>query len=571
MYKKKLLLLSLFVFLLPIFIITGCFDDNDLVRKTKFGYVEGIEHDNNTWAWESVPFAKPPVGDLRWRAPQDPEPWEGIKETKEECNECTQMNKDWSTNVNLGPIGSEDCLYLDIYRPASKMKKLPVYVFMHGGGFIIGSKKEHNNLYDGSVIASKDNVIVVVIQYRLGPLGWLTHPSMRNGKNNLDATGNYGSLDTFKALEWIKNNIKAFGGDPGNVLITGESAGACNVMNSLISPLAKGLFHKAMSESGGFATSTLQTGDQNTDKLIASLMQLDGSSEQPEDIESYLRGKSAYDLINAYNQSPVPINTLPFEDGIVFPEGGGLAAVESGNYNKVPIIVGTNKDEITLIMQMTVGAALKYAYLIPDSGITEPIPSGNYTWADFLNPDLIGADILPKAEDKALYKACAEFGSLNIRYIWTNLLARKLKEQQENVYAYLFAWDSIDGSGYNQIFGATHGTEIPFFFGRDHDDLVGYNPENDTPGRKALSDAMMKYLHNFAYTGNPNSHCLPEWDEWSNEEGKGKCIVLDATETEPDIHMMNEEVTQADVDAKFWGLYFTLPESTRNALWFVKW
>ena len=155
----------------------------------------------------------------------------------------------------------------------------------------------------------------------------------------------------------------------------------------------------------------------------------------------------------------------------------------------------------------------------------------------------------------------------------TDLLSRTLRTQQEEVYSYFFKWDGIEGSDFNFIFSATYGTEMPFLFGRDTDIFGGasFNPDNDTPGRQALSEAIMKYAKNFAYKGNPNSNCLPEWNKWSNEEGADKSITFDATEIEVDINMITEEITREDLDAKFWELYFSLPEGTGKAMWFVKW
>ena len=238
---------------------------------TKYGRLMGILDANNTWAWKGVPYAKPPVGNLRWKAPQEPESWKGVRQAKNECEPCTQLYTTPQWIRQPYAIGSEDCLYLNIWRPQSDEQNLPVYVWIHGGSNNFGMAAHYN----GSVISSKSNVVVVVVQYRLGPIGWLTHPALRHGDPE-DDSGNFGTLDNIQALKWIKENIAAFGGDPDNVTITGESAGAHNVMNLVISPLAAGLFHKAMSQSGGMTTDTVAEGEAQAEATIAALLAADG-------------------------------------------------------------------------------------------------------------------------------------------------------------------------------------------------------------------------------------------------------------------------------------------------------
>jgi len=282
----------------------------ETIVKTKYGKVEGYETDLGALAWKGIPFAKPPVGDLRWKAPQDPEKWHGILDGRIPCEPCTQLitGADW---IRTGTAeGSEDCLYLSIYRPNHKKKNLPVYVWIHGGSNNFG-KALH---YDGSAIANKSNMVVVVLQYRLGPLGWLTHPALRHG-DPLDDSGNFGTLDNIKALEWIKKNIKAFGGDPKKVTVTGESAGAHNVMNLVISPLAKGLFHRAMSQSGMKVARPMSIGEASAEQVLLKLLVNDGTAVDiaaaeiyrdgmsDAEVEAYLRSKSAEELLACYEQT----------------------------------------------------------------------------------------------------------------------------------------------------------------------------------------------------------------------------------------------------------------------------
>lgn len=552
------------------------------IIETKYGEVKGFLDADNTLAWKGIPYAKPPVDELRWKAPADPEPWDGMLDATEDCDECSQM-------TFMPPpekyIGNEDCLYLNIWRPQSMSCNLPVYFWIHGGGNTNGTAKNFN----GSVLASRSNMVVVSIQYRLGPLGWLSHAALRHSENPLDDSGNFGTLDTIKALEWVRDNIRAFGGNPHNVLIAGQSAGAHNVLNLVISPLANGLFHKAISQSNFMKTCTVDYGDELAESMIANLLAEDGLSEVPGgDVEGYLRGKVAEELlvarytaiIEARAASDLMRQERGFQDGFVIPDGGVIPTIESGNYNKVPVIVGSTEDEMKFVLPNW-GLFLKNVYLDPESGIDVPIPSSDYTWVDLLVGLLFGSpaldDVLPTDDDKTLYQACAEFGSLNIRYNFLDAIARSLKEQQDEVYSYLFKWDGIEGSDYDFIYGAVHGMDIPFFFGGDTDlwGGIAFSPENDTLGRQALSEAMMKYVANFACTGNPSSIFLPSglpvWRKWSNREGEPKVIVFDATETDIDIGMISEEITSDDVDAKFSYWYSTLPAEVRNLLNIFDW
>ena len=547
------------IFLNTAFVYADSFKPSTIVM-TFYGEVEGYIEANGVLAWKGIPYAKAPVDDLRWEPPQDPEPW-GYRETINDCYPCTQFG-------TTGVIGSEDCLYLNIFRPNNNKIKLPVYFWIHGGSNNTGNAA----IYNGSQIAKKLQMVVVVIQYRLGPLGWLSHPCMRDDGDSLKASGNFGTLDTIKALEWVQDNIKAFGGNPDNIVIAGESAGSHNVMNLVISPLGAGLFHKAISESGGMKTSTVANGDAWTEETINNLL---NGGNYPSDVESFLRGKSAAEIFIARVGTTGSMSAhSAYQDGIVIPIGGVVATIESGDYNKVPIILGSNEDEMKYFLRLY-GPALKVAYMNPIYGIDDPIPSGSFTWGDvfFVFYGLPLSAVFPTDNDKALYEACAVFGSLNWRYNFVDLIARPLREKQNKVYAYLFKWDGVEGSDYDFILGSAHATEIPFFFGGESDIFggVAFNPANDTPGRQTLSEAMMNYIGKFARSGNPNGSGLPVWQQWSNKPGKSKAIVFNATEMDIDIHMISEEITADDVDAKFWQLYFSLPEETQNALFWFDW
>ena len=218
------------------------------VVSTEYGYLRGYPDAADTISWKGVPFASPPVGQLRWKAPVDPEPWTGIREAGHYSDPCVQYSPLGRGKI----IGSEDCLYLNVWRPETAEQDLPVYVWIHGGGNSIGSANMVPD-YEGYNLASRGNLVFVSINYRLGPFGWFAHPSLRTGESGdeYNDSGNFGTLDIIQALKWINRNIGFFGGDPDRVTIAGESAGAFNVTSLLVSPQAAGLFHGAVSQSGG--------------------------------------------------------------------------------------------------------------------------------------------------------------------------------------------------------------------------------------------------------------------------------------------------------------------------------
>jgi para-nitrobenzyl esterase len=203
--------------------------------KTAYGKVSGADAGNGSWVWAGIPYAKPPVGELRWKAPQDPEPWNKIRHSTYNFSRCTQPVFDLQWNPVNKIQGSEDCLYLNVFRPKNNAKNLPVYFWIHGGG----NSFDGADNYDASILAQKANMVVVVIQFRTGPFGWFNHPALNPDGTAEDKSGNYGTLDMIKALKWVNRNISAFGGNPKNVTIAGESTGGYRVMNLMIHLLQK--------------------------------------------------------------------------------------------------------------------------------------------------------------------------------------------------------------------------------------------------------------------------------------------------------------------------------------------
>jgi len=516
-------------------------------RETTEGMVIGaINKATNTLSWKGIPYAKPPVNGLRWKAPQEPEKRSAPLQAINFCEICPQYtDHDNNLATPLVVQGNEDCLYLNIWRPRTKAADLPVYFWIHGGGNSIQWPLLSDT--DASILANKSNMVVVTMNYRLGPMGFFSHPALRTGKKGDEKSdsGNFGLLDLLQALSWVKANIKAFGGDPEKVTIAGESAGGQNVISLIASPLAKNLFHRAISESGVIMPATPAQGAEHANIVIVKLLvkdrrapdeavataRLKGMSRQS--IEKYVRSKSARDFLECYPEGRLRgmiIFPNSFTDGTVLP-ADFYGALKAGNYNKVPIILGTNKEEAKL-------------FLLFNPAFTAWRNDGSL----FREP--------AKAE---LYDLVARYQSDGWKVMGADQVARIMRSNadQPAVYAYQFLWGagglkkSVIPFPYNLLMGACHAMEIDFVFGTEAVSLGGYVfDEKNRPGRVALSRAMMEYWAQFARTGNPNREGsgLPQWKPWSNAKGSPKTILLDADYKDLKIRMSGMELTEADIE-----------------------
>jgi para-nitrobenzyl esterase len=485
---------------------------------TRSGTMRGVTDLTDTLAWRGIPFGAAPTGDLRWRAPRDPAPWTGVRQATE-----------------FGPApwmpgaahSSEDCLSLNVWRPADREAGLPVYVWLSGGGNQVQVPRISDT--PGHLVASRSRVVFVSISYRVGEMGWLSHPALRDG-NPLDSSGNYGTLDIIKGLEWVRDNIEAFGGDPGNVLVTGESAGAYNTLTLLISPSARGLFHKVMAESGRTDTSPVERGDRRGETILERLLSEEHRGEAGgvrarremtlADVAGFLRTRSPEQMAVAARG----LFLAGFTDGAVLC-ADGFATLDDGTYpNKVPAIVGMNQEESKFFL------ARRSREL---------------------------------QDDRTLFEEVAGISSAQKRATGCDLVLRRLaaNAEQPPVYGYLFRWGwggehpSPLPEPLSWQFGACHGMDISFFLHGGGGTMFGrraFNPDNQ-PGRVALSEAMMGYLANFAHTGDPSSPApdLPTWEPWSNAAGGPKLVVFDADHHRALISMSSEELTAEAVRARF--------------------
>ena len=494
--------------------------NNEVTVRTKYGVVLGFS-DKGTWCWKGIPYGTPPVGELRWKAPLDPIPWLGTRKTTKFGNSAAQIM------LIMGPTGSEDCLYLNIWRPKSSETELPVYLYIHGGGNSIGSSNTPS--YFGNTVAEQSNLLYISVNYRLGAMGWFKHPAVTGSGSPEDQSGNYGTLDLIKSLQWVRDNIKAFGGNPNNVTIVGESGGAFNVLSLLISPSAKGLFHQTIVESGLTSVCTIEEAKAQSERLLVALLIKDRkaaneeeavkhiSEMQDNEINTYLRSKSAFTITK--NIPTIVLGMAQWRsiiaDGTVIP-AEGYKVFSSGEWaNKVPVIIGCTKDEMNL-----------FGYFIKDLALSSKV------WY---------------------------YHSMLWRANGVNQPASGMTSNSNvPVYVYRFDWGSPDDKGISvlpknkgQELGAHHGAEIPFFLGTSGSDfamLIGkIHTEGNRIGREKLKALCMNYLANFARTGNPNNSNLPYWPTWNNTEGKDKVLILDADFNDLRLSYSSEKITIQDV------------------------
>ena len=489
--------------------------DPESKRTLTTGEVVGFVGQYGSHVWLGLPFAKPPKGDLRWRAPRAPEPWTGTREALAHGSACPQFASPLGgVEAPAGSIlGDEDCLYLNVYAPRlapgavpGKAARLPVMLWIHGGGNTIG----HAGYYDGGRLASSENVVVVTTNYRLGPLGWLYHPAIfAADATDLDRSGNYGTLDLVRALEWVRENAAAFGGDSERVTIFGESAGGQNVFSLLLSPLAKGLFHRAVVQSGGIEPATIdeaRAGEPDDGEFGST-----GSNLVVDALGGAPREKSAEDVLRAYpGEKTIGMFSLPtvIRDGVVVPDAEPGELFAKGRYNRVPVVLGTNRDEVKLFIFGDPGLVRRWFGLFP----MLRVPAERY-------------------------EMISEYAAKAWKASGVDTIAPRMRAAQgASVYAYRFDWDeepTLFFADYAVLLGAAHGFEIPFVFGHWNLGRAGnrmFTAENE-PGREALSEAMRSYWAQLAYTGDPGrgrKGDLPAWTAWDESSpASPKYVVLD--------------------------------------------
>jgi para-nitrobenzyl esterase len=451
--------------------------------------------------YRGVPFAAPPVGDLRWKVPQPAAKWQGVRQSAEFSNACWQTPYPAAAAIyqaKLPPL-SEDCLYLNIWTPAKSAKdRLPVMVWIHGGGFTRGFAGTSS--YNGEALAHK-GAVIVTINYRLGIFGFFAHPAL-SAESRQHASGNYALLDQIAALQWVQKNIAAFGGDPTRVTIFGESAGSWAVNVLMASPLAKGLFQRAIGESGGSFSpmKTLAEAEKEGEKLAASLATAptaDGKTEAADKVSQQsilktLRGKPAEELLKASDAETV----RAIVDGWVLPQD--IATIFAlGKQNDVPLIVGYNADEGTTLAPQ--GARLNAAMFT--AGVYQRYGAK----ADAL------LKIYPAASDE---QAVSSFYSAyrDQAFGWEMRTWARMATKTGHQPAYLYYFSRRPPGPQSARLRAFHASEIAYVFGT----FVWPFPWEDAD--KKLSDAMTSYWVNFAASGNPNGGSLTKWPVYNSKD-----------------------------------------------------
>ncbi len=532
-----------------------------LLRQTSFGPVTGSDDSgaNGTFSWKGVPFAAPPVGDLRWAAPVDPRPWTAPRAATHFAPACVQTGRLYGPGANnrydatigstLGQtLGSEDCLYLNIWQPAAPSAgPRPVIVWVHGGSNITGYTADP--VYDGAALARAADAVVVSVAYRLGVFGFLDLAALKTGDPAQDS-GNFALLDIVKALQFVQNNVASFGGDAGRVTLMGESAGAVNVYALLASPmvvdLRRPLFHRLIALSGGISSAaTLPPGSFAailprsvwatrgqallTHSLIADGTAADrGAAEahaaarSPRELAAYLRAKPADALLTTVRTRLAPLGMAaanPIPDGHVVP-ADPISAIRAGRYVKVPVLAGNTRDESKLfpaLLALRPELGGVSGRLLDDAAV--------FKLAHGYDPDGPPATRVEQWIPAAYLPADAPGRGFNARiagldriwfFAYRDDVLNALKSQQPQVWYYRFDWDELPPP-FDVIYGAAHSFDLPFVFGNFGPSLyanISFNRANE-PGRLALSSAMMRSVAAFARQGDPNHAALGvRWNPW---------------------------------------------------------
>ena len=445
------------------------------VVRTEAGQVSGSGSD--ILSWKGIPYAAPPVGDLRWRAPQKTPSWSGTRDATKFGNDPVQM-----PNVELrGPKIDEDCLYLNVWAKAGA-SKLPVMVWFYGGAFQLGSGSIP--IYDGEALARK-GVVVVTVNYRVGIFGFMAHPALSKESPN-HVSGNYGFLDQVAALRWVRENIAGFGGDANNVTIFGESAGAVSVAAHLLSPLSKGLFHKAILQSPAILRKLYTLAE--AEKAAVAVVGDDLAALRKAPAQELLPKSFQIGAAPGALTAPQPVRMI--QDGWAFPEDE-RAAFLGGRYTKVPMIVGGVEQEGTFF----VGRMLQVNNLEHYQGFMK------LGLANFHDE---GWKLYPAGNDTEALAAAANVFADSLFNYGVRGLARLNAKAGQPTYRFLFTRRRND-----KATPPSHVEEVPYVFGTLREHFFGVDVPSNAKDQ-SVSEAMMGAWTRFAASGNPNGGGL-DW------------------------------------------------------------
>ncbi|MDF0716834.1 carboxylesterase family protein [Muricauda sp. 334s03] len=485
--------------LIFIFLIVSSLGYGQTIVKIQNGKVEGYTEGEVT-IFKGIPFAQPPVGELRWQAPQPVKDWEGLKECKEFGPSPIQNAPEpflcWTEEFIAKPEPlSEDCLYLNVWTPAkNKDEKLPVFVWIYGGGLSSGSA--NCDIYDGHQMAEQ-GVVFVSLNYRVGVLGFMAHPGLSKESGH-NASGNYGFMDQLQGLKWIQENIEAFGGDPNNVTIAGQSAGSFSVNVQIASPLSNGYFQKAICQSGGILGNQMMQDIDSAEKQGVNFMESANASSIQE-----LRRMPAEKLQELSNDPNVGRFGVVLDD--YFLPKDLMEHFKAGKHNQVKVMTGwvTGDSNLFPIVEVTTESFNSMAKERFGAGADE-----------FLK-------MFPAQTDEEALRSQQKMNLLSFAGVPSYLLAKYMKDE---VWMYEFAHVPIDKPGFPN-YGAFHTSEVPFALHT----LDQWNRDWQTDERK-LEDQMSAYWVNFAKFGNPNGNGLPIWSSYNQNGGKMLLFETDTLE-----------------------------------------
>lgn len=463
--------------------------DPDVV-VTEAGEIRGATSDG-VRAFLGIPYAAPPVGERRFRAPEPHACWDGVRPAVEYGRGCPQILPSGSR------VGSEDCLFANVWTPTTATTKRPVMVFIHGGAYEFGSGSQDlvlegtGNLYEGRTLAAEHDAIVVTFNYRLGALGFLAHPALSAEDPN-GSSGNYGTLDQIALLQWIQTNIGAFGGDPDRVMVFGESAGGLSTCLLMATPLARGLFHAAIIESGGCQVAS-QPSRFAQGERVADTLDCDNGTDA--ETAACMRQRSAFDYVvrvAAGVTGPEPSRMWemlhgPNIDGHVFVEPP-LVTLREGRGANVPVIVGSNADEFEIFLPPMSFCSDYYAFIGVTFGNRADEVIARYSCFDHATPRqatvAVMTDHMFTCEARRIARAAARGGAAARRYLFTRTYT-----------------DHPLG-----LLESFHVAELPFVFRTF--DVVGYQPTADDV---ELSRQLGGYWARFAASGDPDGGGAPAW------------------------------------------------------------
>ncbi|HLH08581.1 MAG TPA: carboxylesterase family protein [Terriglobales bacterium] len=478
--------------------------------RVETGQIKGVTA-GSVVSFKGIPFAAPPVGDLRWRPPQPPAKWSGVRQATEYGHDCMQLPFP-SDAAPLGTKPAEDCLVLNVWVPEHRTGKLPVMVWIYGGGFVNGGSSPA--VYDGSQFA-KRGLVFVSFNYRLGRFGFFAHPALtKESKDGM--LGNYGYMDQIAALKWVQKNIGAFGGDPKEVTVFGESAGGFAVHMLMTSPLATGLMQRAMVESGGGRSALNNTylhesrdGKPSAEEIGVAFAKKNGISGDDAEALKKLRALPAETVVDGLNMASMgqaaSTYSGPMIDGkIITAQAGTL--YEAGKYQHVPMVVGANSMDIGFSHAKSVDE------LFASFGSNASAAKVAYDAADSKNLMFLGMKV-----------AADQFMIEPARFV-----AQTLSSAGDPVWEFRFAY--VADSMRSQWPGAPHATEIPFVF----DTVKAKYGSALTPEDEAIARQTNEYWANFAKTGNPNGPGLPKWPEYNAKSDELLIIQAGGPVAKPD-------------------------------------